>query len=88
MKINNIRGLPCSIFQKMGPNIAIFDLVVVRDSFGSNRMCHFFVETYCLGHNNLDNETILWGHHARFFRQWVPKLLFSTLLSMESIRKW
>ena len=24
---NNIRGSPCSIFQKMGPNIAIFDLL-------------------------------------------------------------
>ena len=26
-KWNNIRGSPCSIFQKMGPNIAIFDLL-------------------------------------------------------------
>ena len=26
-KWNNIRGSPCSVFQKMGPNIAIFDLV-------------------------------------------------------------
>ena len=26
-KRNNIRGSPCSIFQKMGPNIAIFELV-------------------------------------------------------------
>ena len=26
-KWNNIRGSPCSIFQKIGPNIAIFDLL-------------------------------------------------------------
>ena len=26
-KRNNIRGSPCSIFQKMGANIGIFDLV-------------------------------------------------------------
>ena len=26
-KWNNIRGSPCSIFQKLGPNIAIFDLL-------------------------------------------------------------
>ena len=26
-KRNNIRGSPCSIFQKMGPNIGIFNLV-------------------------------------------------------------
>ena len=26
-KWNNIRGSTCSIFQKMGPNIAVFDLV-------------------------------------------------------------
>ena len=26
-KMNNIRGSLCSIFQKMGPNVAIFDLL-------------------------------------------------------------
>ena len=43
-KWNNIGGSPCSIFQKMGMNVAIFDLVkygvngktVTRLPFGSN----------------------------------------------------
>ena len=34
-------------------------LKVVRDSFGSNKMCQFFVKTYCLWHKQLENEIIL-----------------------------
>ena len=56
---------------------------VVRDSFGSNKMCQFFVKTYCLWHKQLENEIILGGHRAPFFRKWVRTLLFSTFLSME-----
>ena len=53
---------------------------VVRDSFGSNKMCHFFVKTFCLWHKQLENEIILLGHRAPFFRKWVRTLLFSTFL--------
>ena len=43
----------------------------------------FFVKTYCLWHKQLENEIILGGHRAPFFRKWVRTLLFSTFLSME-----
>ena len=32
---------------------------VVRDSFGSYKMCQFFCQTYCLWHKQLENEIIL-----------------------------
>ena len=59
------------------------EIKVARDSFGSNKMCQFFVKTYCLWHKQLENEIILEGHRAPFFRKWVQTLLFSTFLSME-----
>ena len=40
----------------------------------------FFVKSYCLWHNHLENEIILGGHHARFFIKWVQTLLYSTLI--------
>ena len=44
---------------------------VARDSLGSNKMRQFFVKTYCLWHKQLENEIILGGNRATFFRKWV-----------------
>ena len=37
---------------------------------GRTECANFFVKTYCLWHTHLENEIILGGHHARFFRKW------------------
>ena len=49
---------------------------------GRTKCADFFVKTYCLWHKQLENEIILGGHRAPFFRKWVRTLLFSTFLSM------
>ena len=54
---------------------------------GWTECANFFVKIYCLWYKHLENETILGGHRARFFRKWVLTLLFSTFLSMESMGK-
>ena len=45
---------------------------------GRTKCANFFVKTYCLWHKQLENEIILGGHRAPFFRKWVRTLLFST----------
>ena len=68
----------------VGPLTTLFK--VARDSFGSNKMCksltNLFVKTCCFWHKQLENETILRGHRAPFFRKWVRTLLVSTFLSI------
>ena len=54
---------------------------------GRTKCANFFVKTYCLWHKQLENEIILGGHRAPFFRKWVRTLLFSTFLSMEWMGK-
>ena len=44
---------------------------------GRTKCANFFVKTYCLWHKQLENEIILGGHRAPFFRKWVRTLLFS-----------
>ena len=47
---------------------------------GRIECANFFVKTYCLWHQDLENEIILGGHRGvRFFRKWVQTLLFLTL---------
>ena len=54
---------------------------VARDSFGLNRMCHFFfVKTYCLWHKQLENEIILGGHHAGGFQKMGPNIAIFDLV--------
>ena len=54
---------------------------------GRTKCANFFVKTYCLWHKQLENEIMLGGHRAPFFRKWVRTLLFSTFLSMEWMGK-
>ena len=54
---------------------------------GRTKCANFSVKTYCLWHEQLENEIILGGHCAPFFRKWVRTLLFSTFLSMEWMGK-
>ena len=54
-------------------------LKVDRDSFGSNKMCQFFVKTYCLWHKQLENEILLGGHRAPFFRNGPNVAIFDLL---------
>ena len=55
---------------------------------GRTKCANFFVKTYCLWHKQLENEIIIGGHRAPFFRKWVRTLLFLTFLSMEWMGKW
>ena len=55
--------------------------------WGRTKCANFFVKTYCLWHKQLENEIILGGHRAPFFRKWVRTLLSSTFLSMEWMGK-
>ena len=51
--------------------------------FGRTECANYFVKTYCLWHKRLENEIILGGHRARFFRKIGPNIAISTLLSMK-----
>ena len=55
---------------------------------GQTKCANFFVKTYCLWHKQLENEIILGGHRAPFFRKWVRTLLFSTFLKGKCGGKW
>ena len=67
------------------PNLIV--LRWFRTVLGRTRRANFFVKTYCLWHKQLENEIILGGHRAPFFRKWVRTLPFSTFLSMEWMGK-
>ena len=43
-------------------------------------MCQFFCQNLLFIAQALENETILGGHRAPFFRKWVQTLLYSTFL--------
>ena len=43
---------------------------------GRTKCANILVKTYCLWHKQLENEIILGGHRAKFFRKWVRTLLF------------
>ena len=47
---------------------------------GGTECANFFVKTYCLWHKHLENEIILGGHRARFFRKWVQTLRYFDLV--------
>ena len=57
-----------------------------RTVLGRTKCANFFVRAYCLWHKQLENEIILGGHHAPFFRKWVQTLLFSTYCKRRNFR--
>ena len=52
---------------------------------GRTKCANFLVKTYCLWHKHLENEIILGGHRAPFFRKWVRTLPFSTFLRQDPL---
>ena len=62
-----------------------------RDSFGSNKMCQFFVKTYCLWHKQLENEIILGGHRLTVlhFQKIGPNIaIFITIGLKPNFETW
>ena len=57
-------------------SFTVWSFKVSRDSFGSNRMCQFFLSKPIFMVQAFRKWNKLGGHHARFFRKWVRILLF------------